>query len=37
MSGDFADNLTLDCGWSFSKYAERLATLMRTTFVAQGR
>jgi hypothetical protein len=26
MSGDFADNLTIDCGWSFSKYTERLDT-----------
>jgi AcrR family transcriptional regulator len=34
MSGDFADSLTIDCGWSLSKYAERLATLMRSVFVA---
>lgn len=36
MSGDFADNLTIDCGWSFSKYAERMATLMRSVFVAES-
>jgi hypothetical protein len=35
MSGDFADNLTIDCGWSFSKYTERLALLMRSVFVAE--
>ena len=35
MSGDLADNLTIDCGWSFSKYTERMATLMRTVFVAK--
>ncbi len=35
MSGDFADNLTIDCGWSLSKYAERMATLMRSVFVAE--
>jgi AcrR family transcriptional regulator len=34
MSGDFADNLTIDCGWSLSKYADRMATLMRSVFVA---
>lgn len=35
MSGDFADNLTIDCGWSLSKYAERMAALMRAVFVAE--
>jgi AcrR family transcriptional regulator len=34
MSGDFADSLTIDCGWSLSTYTERMATLMRTVFVA---
>lgn len=36
MSGDFADNLTIDCGWSFSKYTERMATLLRSVFVADS-
>ena len=36
MSGDFADNLMIDCGWSLSKYADRMATLMRSVFVTGG-
>jgi hypothetical protein len=35
MSGDFADNLTIDCNWSFRKHTERLALLMRAVFVAE--
>ncbi len=35
MSGEFADNLTIDCGWSFSTYTERMALLMRSVFVAK--
>ncbi|MFI6600871.1 TetR/AcrR family transcriptional regulator [Nonomuraea sp. NPDC050536] len=35
MSNDLMDNLTIDCGWSIDRYADHLATLMRTTFVAE--
>ena len=34
MSGDLADNLTIDCGWSMTKYADHMASLMRAVFVA---
>jgi AcrR family transcriptional regulator len=40
MSNDLMDNLTIDCGWSVTRYANHLATVMRAVFVAgpeQGR
>ncbi len=36
MSGDLADNLTIERGWSIGKYADHMATLMRAVFVAEA-